>query len=32
VIAVPEGWRLPEAFIPISVVDGITLYQTEGIL
>jgi XTP/dITP diphosphohydrolase len=31
VIAVPKNWRLHEAFTPISVVDGITLYQTEGI-
>jgi XTP/dITP diphosphohydrolase len=31
VIAVPKGWCLPKSPAPISVVDGIALFQTEGI-
>jgi XTP/dITP diphosphohydrolase len=31
VIAVPNGWHWPGSPVPASVVDGITLFQTEGI-
>jgi XTP/dITP diphosphohydrolase len=30
IVAIPAGHALPEGFTPASVVDGVTLYQTEG--